>query len=153
MQSETRSFLLKARYYISVISFIMILTGCGLNSNGDQPPDNAQPGLENAEVNNLNPDETTSVLDACDIKAQETAMSPDMKPDWSSLPLSACYQLRLNLHEDLTQYDGKASVTYTNQTGETLTDLVFRLYPNSERIYGGNLEVTSANIDGTLVVP
>jgi aminopeptidase N len=153
MQSETRTFLLKAGYYISVISFIMILTGCGLNSNGDQPPDNAQPGLENAEVNNLNPDETTSALDACDIKAQETAMSPDMKPDWTSLPLSACYQLRLNLHEDLTQYDGKATVTYTNQTGETLTDLVFRLYPNSERIYGGTLEVTSANIDGTLVVP
>ncbi len=67
MLSETRRFLLKAGYFISVISLFILLTGCGLNSNGEQIPDTAQSNLEDTEVNNLNLDEASSILEACDI--------------------------------------------------------------------------------------
>jgi hypothetical protein len=39
-------------------------------------------------------------------------------------------------------------VTFTNLTGEDLPDIVFRIYPNSRVIYGGALDIISAQVDG-----
>jgi hypothetical protein len=69
------------------------------------------------------------------------------------LPINACYQLWLQINDDPREYDGKAVITYHNTSGEAVDELVFRLYPNADRIYGGNLEVTSATISGNLIQP
>lgn len=74
-------------------------------------------------------------------------------PDWSALSLTACYDLSLDLNIDSRTYQGTATVTYTNLTGEDLPDLVFRTYPNSRQIYGGQLDVTSAAANGVAVSP
>ncbi len=153
MLSKTKIFILKAGYFVSVMSFFIIFTGCALNSSDDQIPETAQPDLEDTGIYNPSPEKAIDVLEACDIEAQESVLIPDLMPNWNTLSLSACYQLWLNLHDDSTKYDGRAVITYSNLTDETLTDLVFRLYPNSERVYGGDLVVTSAHVDGTQVVP
>ncbi len=153
MLSKTKEFNLKAGYFVGVLSFFIIFTGCALNSSGDQIPETAQPDLEDTEIYIPSPEKAIDVLEACDLEAQESVLISDLIPSWNTLPLSACYELWLNLHDDSTKYDGRAIITYSNLTDETLTDLVFRLYPNSERVYGGDLVVTSAHVDGTQVVP
>jgi hypothetical protein len=74
-------------------------------------------------------------------------------PDWTALSLTACYDLSVDLDIESKSYQGTATVTYTNLTGEDLLDLVFRTYPNSRLIYGGQLNVTSAAVNGVAVSP
>jgi aminopeptidase N len=74
-------------------------------------------------------------------------------PDWTDLSLTACYDLNLDLDIQSKTYQGTAAVTYTNLTGEDLPDLVFRTYPNSKQIYGGQLDVTSAAVSGVAISP
>ena len=78
-------------------------------------------------------------------------MLPDQVPAWDQLGLSTCYQLTLQLQEDASSYTGHAKVTFQNRTGVPLSELVFRLYPNSGQIYGGALDVASTAVDGTPV--
>jgi len=74
-------------------------------------------------------------------------------PDWDALNLEACYELTLDLTNSTSTYLGSAKVTFTNLKGVPLTDFVFRTYPNAEQIYGGELNITSALVDGRDVVP
>lgn len=90
---------------------------------------------------------------ACSPDRQASALRPGMSPDWAALPVSACYQLELDLFPDEAAYRGRARVTLQNNTGEVWPDLVFRLYPNSPGIYGGQLNIDHAFIDGTSVEP
>ncbi len=131
----------------------MISAGCGFNLGEKATSQSTQAGLANP-VNQPSPQDTqSSVFGNCDIASQEAALSPDQIPDWKALPISTCYQIWLNLKDDLREYEGKAQITYTNLTHEILNDLVFRLYPNADRVYGGMLEVTSAQADGNPVEP
>jgi hypothetical protein len=84
---------------------------------------------------------------ACDPARQEPAMRQGQIPDWGALNLSACYQLSIQLDPENAGYTGSAHVTYVNQTQDEQPDLVFRIYPNSPGIYGGSLEVTSAQVN------
>lgn len=93
------------------------------------------------------------ILAACDQTSQEAALASDKKIDLENMELSTCYQLWLNLDTDRTRYEGKAKITYKNQTDNEQLDLVFRLYPNAERIYGGELEVNSTFGDGAEITP
>jgi aminopeptidase N len=131
----------------------MISAGCSLNQDENLVVESTFPGLEITPSLSSQVDMQASVLGNCDIVSQEAALSPDQRPDWTSLPLNSCYQLWLELQDDLTEYKGKAQITYTNLNDETLDDLVLRLYPNADRIYGGTLEVSSARVDGTQVLP
>jgi len=141
------------RYSVCVALFSILLVGCDLNSTENLIVESAQPDFNNSSIFTPSPENISSILDACDLEAQESVLISDLIPNWNTLPLSACYELWLNLHDDSTKYDGKAIITYSNLTDETLTDLVFRLFPNSKRVYGGDLVVTSAHVDGTQVVP
>lgn len=141
------------RYSVCVALFSIILVGCDLNSKENLVVETAQPDLNNSSDVTPSPENTSTVLEACDLEAQESVLISDLIPNWNTLPLSACYELWLNLHEDSPKYDGRAVITYSNLTGETLPDLVFRLYPNTKRVYGGDLVVTSAHVDGTQVEP
>lgn len=91
---------------------------------------------------------SSTVLSACEVKKQSFAMLPEQKPDWQEVGLSTCYQLNLDIPDDPKTYTGKALVTYTNPTQEEIPDLVFRLYPNASRIYGGNLAIVQAKANG-----
>ena len=80
-------------------------------------------------------------------------MRASQVPDWNALGLNACYELTLDLLPDEQSYTGTARLTFANLTGGDLPDLVFRLYPNAPIIYGGALEITSAQVDGRPVTP
>lgn len=151
MKSEVKMSPTKFTHFIALIILLIISAACSSNIDGDQEPQIEAALVGENESIEQELFEVSEILNACDINAQEEAMASGMAPNWKSLPLSACYQLSLNLQEEMNQYDGRASVTYTNQTGEVLNDLVFRLYPNSKRVYGGELTVTSANVDGAQV--
>jgi aminopeptidase N len=90
---------------------------------------------------------------ACSPASQAAALQPDVPLDWDMLPVSACYQLELELLPAEAAYRGRLRVTIQNHTQQPWPDLVFRLYPNSPGIYGGQLEVASASIDGSAVEP
>ena len=94
-----------------------------------------------------------TVLAACDTNFQSRAMRAAHIPDWNALGLNACYELTLDLLPDKDTYTGTARVTFTNLTGSDLPDLVFRVYPNAPLIYGGKLEITTAQVDGARVTP
>lgn len=95
----------------------------------------------------------TGVLDPCRLDIQETIMLPGEVPDWEALGVSTCYQLWLKILPDQHGYEGAANIAYTNYSREPQSELVFRLYPNAPRIYGGNLDVTSARVNGYLTNP
>lgn len=88
------------------------------------------------------------VLEACDPDEQAVAMRPDQVPDWSGLDLSACYDLAIQIDPAERRYEGTLDLTYTNRTTATLSALLFRTYPNADVIYGGELEVTEATVEG-----
>jgi len=71
--------------------------------------------------------------------------------DWESLPLQACYDLWLDLRsiEDGV-YEGKGVITFVNRSGVSLDEIVVRLYPNADVIYGGTLELLSTSVDGVV---
>lgn len=85
---------------------------------------------------------------ACDPDEQAAAMRPDQVPDWSSLGLSACYDLAIQIDPVARRYEGTLNLTYTNRTPDRLSALLFRTYPNADVIYGGELEVTGATVAG-----
>lgn len=93
------------------------------------------------------------VVEACDTDLQASAMRAGHVPDWRGLNLSTCYDLSVDLSPATQTYSGTAKVTFTNQTSDTLHDLVFRTYPNAPYIYGGDLTVTSASVAGATISP
>lgn len=94
-----------------------------------------------------------SVLAACDTDSQAAAMQSRHVPDWSRLELSACYDMTLDLQSADGAYTGTSRVVFPNRTGDDLTELVFRVYPNSEVMFGGELRVTAARLRGEEVRP
>lgn len=92
-------------------------------------------------------------LRACDPDRQARAMRAGDAPDWTTLPLTTCYDLALHLQPSTRSYTGTARITYSNRTGMALSELVFRTYPNAPVIYGGRLTVTTALLEGTPLTP
>jgi hypothetical protein len=85
---------------------------------------------------------------ACPFQDQSAALLLEEIPDWQSLMLSTCYDLDLALAPGEENYHGSGRIMFTNNTGSQLSDLVFRTYPNSDLIYGGELLVNSALVNG-----
>jgi aminopeptidase N len=135
------------------VVLVLISAGCGSEASEEIISDPTQTGIINPATQPPHVDFHSSVLENCDLASQEAAMSPEQIPDWNDIPINACYKLWLNLGDDPREYEGNAQITYTNQTDEILNDLVFRTYPNAERVYGGMLEVTSARVGGNPVQP
>ncbi len=73
--------------------------------------------------------------------------------DWASLGLNACYRLKLDLTGNPGEYSGAAQISFNNTTGEELDEVVFRTYPNANKIYGGRLDITRALAGGAPVQP
>jgi hypothetical protein len=88
------------------------------------------------------------VLAACPPEGQAEAMRPGSETDWEQINLSTCYDLEFVFSSGPPGYSGTARVTYLNLEAGEVPDLVFRLYPNASRIYGGELQVTAVRVDG-----
>lgn len=63
------------------------------------------------------------------------------------------YELDLVLDADLSTLGGTLVLTFPNQTGETLTELPLRLYPNAGYYLEGETSITSIEIDGKTIPP
>lgn len=135
----------------AIIIMMVIIAGCGENLESGTVLDTSP--KEEEESPTIPGENSSEVVEACDVGAQDSALIQGQIPDWSKLPISACYQLWLQLNEDPRNYEGKAKITYTNSSQEALDEIVFRLYPNADLIYGGNLEVISAKISDNPVEP
>ncbi|HJW89515.1 MAG TPA: hypothetical protein VJ436_02620, partial [Anaerolineales bacterium] len=96
------------------------------------------------------PDE---ILEACRLDEQKRAMRAKSVPDWESLGLRVCYDLQLELQQANSEYTGSGRIVLKNRTGEELADLVLRTYPNAKEIYGGQLQVAAARLNGVQVEP
>lgn len=93
-----------------------------------------------------------AVLAACGGQEQARALRPGSELEWGGAPFPACYDLSLEL-EDRPEFKGRARVTLANQSGAALEELVFRLYPNADVIFGGVLRVLQARAGGESVQP
>lgn len=91
-------------------------------------------------------------LAACNLEIQALAMLPDQLPDWNSLGIDTCYDLRFELNEGGT-YTGSARITYTNLFSQALDDVVLRLYPNAPVIFGGQLTLLEARAGDLILAP
>ena len=81
---------------------------------------------------------------------QAAALRPAFRADLEALADAPRYTIEASIDPELGSVAGAMRLDYTNTTGETLTDLAFRLFPNAESIYGGgSLSVTSVARAGT----
>lgn len=124
---------------IFLLLFPVILVACAIQQAPVSPTTTPTPAPIPADL-----------LAACKSAEQDSAMRFDQIPDWEALSIQACYDMTLTLNEDPT-YDGIAHITFTNQTGARLEDVVFRTYPNASPIYGGRLNINEAKVDGQIV--
>lgn len=147
------------KLFVSIVIACLIPVGCQLGNSFNQSPEGTiQTSPTNpaiiTEGSKIPPDKVrvdsgeAEVLSACDLEDQFKAMKPDQIPDWESLDLSTCYDLDLHITENGNSYTGSETLTYLNVTGQPLTSLLLRLYPNAKPIYGGKLQVTSVQVEG-----
>lgn len=89
------------------------------------------------------------LLTACPVNEQQRALREGVALAWEQLPLRACYDLWLDLRSiEEGTYEGKGVITFLNGSGAPLADIMLRLYPNADVIYGGALELLSVAVDG-----
>ncbi len=87
-------------------------------------------------------------LKACDLTLQASALRSSTGPDWSTLGIDTCYNLTFDLTSGGPDYSGSARISFTNPGSTALDDLVLRTYPNAPLLYGGQLDVTTAQVNG-----
>ncbi|MFP4344157.1 MAG: M1 family metallopeptidase [Anaerolineales bacterium] len=71
------------------------------------------------------------------ITRQTAAMRPGFGDDLALVERAPYYTLAANVNPEEGIVDGQMSVLYTNRTGGALSEVLFRLYPNADTIYGG----------------
>lgn len=145
------------KYLLILVALGLLLSSCRTAKSTSQPfPSPSAAGSETPFERPLAtaaPREEALIsspqaLAACDLEKQMRAMQPDQIPDWTQLGIDACYDMVFDLAQDGQSYTGTARITYTNLSGETLEDLVLRLYPNAPVIYGGDMTLDKAAVDG-----
>lgn len=76
-------------------------------------------------------------------------VAPNAQSDLARLTNAPRYAINLTLDPASLSYTGRQTVTYTNTDTAPLTDMVFRVFPNSCALYGcGELKVTKATVGG-----
>jgi len=120
---------------------VLILTAC--------TRDEISPATEPVTPN----ESAAAALAACDVSAQAAALQAADVPDWKALGIATCYELTFELNPAEAAYSGRARITHSNLSSEELPDLVFRLYPNADVIYGGTLIVDGIEVNDAAVEP
>jgi hypothetical protein len=145
-----------ARIFILLIFLISSCTSPAIIPTSP-PPDTPAPVLEPTQTPTAVEPTIVPTLQpeaACEYQQQMQAVRSGLNFDWNRITPYNCYDLTLILMDEAdTHYSGTARITFTNQTIEPLPDLVFRTYANADVIFGGNLVITSAEVNGIPVEP
>ncbi len=91
---------------------------------------------------------TDPVLLACGGAEQEQPFRDDLVPDLQSLNVNICYDLEFVLNNTQDAFDGVAHITVRNGSSDSWPDLLFRLYPHSPYLFGGEIEVGTVRVEG-----
>ena len=84
------------------------------------------------------------------VEKQAAALQPAFRGDLEMLADAPRYSIEASVNPADGLVTGHMSLQYTNTSQATLSELVFRLYPNAETIYGGgSLTVDSVTQAGT----
>jgi len=83
------------------------------------------------------------------VPQQAAALLPAYREELDALEQAPRYVLQATVEPQTGVVDGEMSLRYWNRTDSELSELVFRLYPNAQSIYGGgSLTVTRVLRDG-----
>ena len=139
----------RLRKWIAFTVLVSVLTACQVNgptSTAPMPTISPAPSAIPTKTPTIAPS-STNALSACDLELQSSAMRPGSIPDWNALGITTCYDLTFDLTSGGPDYSGSAVITFTNPGGASLNDLVLRLYPNAPLLFGGQLTLTSAQVN------
>jgi hypothetical protein len=87
----------------------------------------------------------------CYRQQQVAALQADHKADLDRAGINACYDLSLQLDMSDYSYTGSLDLAYFNESAGAISDLVFRLYPNTPHNFAGQLTVESIQFSGQSV--
>ncbi len=86
---------------------------------------------------------------ATPLEQQEAALQPRFRSELNGLAQAPRYALRASVDPRTGRVLGQMSVQYTHRGAQAVTDLVFRLLPNAQAIYGGgSLTVENVTQEG-----
>jgi hypothetical protein len=71
------------------------------------------------------------------LERQAAALQPAFRNDLEALADAPFYIIQTSINPESGSVSGQMRLRYTNTTGETLSELAFRLFPNAQTIYGG----------------
>ncbi len=84
----------------------------------------------------------------CHLELQANALQSDFQDDLIRSESNACYDMKVKLDPQTSSYSGTMILAYLNESSMVITDLIFRLYPNTVYNYAGTLVVKSVEISG-----
>jgi len=108
------------------------------------------PSRTPASTNSLNSSSYADFLTnaACFLDLQASALKSDAQNDLFTSESNACYDLALHLDPQASSFSGTLDLAYLNESAKDISDLVFRLYPNTVYNYAGSLTVNSVDFSG-----
>ncbi len=83
---------------------------------------------------------------ACFAEKQTAALNSNHQDDLQIAGINACYDMTLQIDPANSSYQGVLNLAYLNESTAEIADLVFRLYPNTQYNYAGQLTIDSAEI-------
>ncbi|HWQ04493.1 MAG TPA: M1 family metallopeptidase [Longilinea sp.] len=84
----------------------------------------------------------------CHLDLQASTLQSNAQNDLIRSKSNACYDLSLQLDPETSSYTGTLDLAFLNESARDISDLVFRLYPNTVYNYAGNLTVNLVKISG-----
>jgi hypothetical protein len=83
------------------------------------------------------------------LSRQAAALQPAFQSDLEHLATAPRYTLQATIDPQSGSVSGQMTLQFTNNTPDTLSELLFRLFPNATAIYGGgSLNVTGVTEEG-----
>lgn len=105
---------------------------------------------EEAEIEVETP-QVDTILAACPPKAHKRAFRQGQMPDFTRLGINLCYELELQLNEEGNRFEATAKITARNGHQHAWPHLLFRLYPHSRLVFGGDINIKEVMVDGEVV--
>jgi hypothetical protein len=93
---------------------------------------------------------TSSPVATSPVEPVVTAYQEEVALVWDTFPR---YELDLQLDDVQSTLSGTLTLTYPNVTGDTLTELPLRLYPNAGYYGEGETSIDAIEIDGLSIAP
>jgi hypothetical protein len=122
---------------------VVFLTSCAAPAGTPISPTPAQ-------TNGLTPATYANFLASapCHLELQGSALKSGFQNDLVRSESNACYDLALQLNPQTSSYTGSMDLGYMNESTVDISDLVFRLYPNTIYNYAGSLTINSVEFSG-----